>query len=236
MGTMTKLVILHGWTYQTETWQPLLAQLRARGVDLEFLLIPGLTDGTNPPPASGWTLDDYIEWLRQKTVNCDKVVLYGHSHGGRVSLAFAAKYPEKVQRLILEDSAGIPPQGWRKFKRDLFRRSAETLGRFVRFEKLRSVMRKAIRASDYANATPEMRKTMSNLVAEDLAKILDRIKCPTLIIWGALDTTTPLADGELMHRGIRGSRMVVLPDARHSPHITHVQKMVDLITEELRRS
>lgn len=228
MGIMTKLFILHGWTYQTATWDALRNELNIRGIEHEFLRMPGLTDGTNPV----WTLDNYVEWLKEK-VGGEKVVLYGHSHGGRVSLAFAAKYPNDVERLILEDSAGIPPRGWRKFKRDVFRKSAEALGHFVRFGNLRNVIRKAIRASDYADATPEMRKTMSNLVAEDLGTILDRIKCPTLIMWGALDTTTPLKDGELMHRGIRGSRMIIIPDARHSPHITHPQKVADIIEKEL---
>lgn len=229
MGTM-KIFILHGWTYQTETWRPLVEMLKARGLDLEFLLIPGLTDGTNPV----WTLEDYVDWLKQRTAGEQKVILIGHSNGGRISLAFAAKYPEKVERLILEDSAGIPPRGLRKLKRDAFRKCAELLGRFVRFERLRGIFRKAIRASDYANATPEMRKTMSNLVTVDLGKILDQIRCPTLIIWGAHDTTTPLIDGQLMHEKIQDSRMVVIEGARHSPHITHVQQMADLITTEIR--
>ena len=226
---MTKLFILHGWTYQTATWGSVRKLLEERRIDYEFLPIPGLTDGTNPV----WTLDDYVEWLEKKTVGEDKVILWGHSSGGRLSLAFAARYPEKVARLILEDSAGIPPRGLRKLKRDAFRTSAQILGRFVRFEKLRGTFRKAIRASDYANATPEMRKTMSNLVAVDLGLILDRITCPTLIIWGKGDKVTPLIDGELMHRGIKNSRLVVLPDARHSPHITHPKETVDLVEKEL---
>ncbi|MDO8514180.1 MAG: alpha/beta hydrolase [bacterium] len=226
---MTKIFILHGWTYQTETWQPLLDLLTERGVDFEFLLIPGLTDGTNPV----WTLNDYVNWLEEKTAAYEKIILYGHSHGGRVSLAFAAKHPEKVVRLILEDSAGIPPRGLRKLKRDAFRKSAELLGRLIRFERLRSIFRKAIRASDYGSATPEMRKTMSNLLSVDLSLVLDNIHCPTLIIWGENDATTPLADGELIHKGIRGSRMVVIQGARHSPHITHTRELADLIMEEL---
>jgi pimeloyl-ACP methyl ester carboxylesterase len=226
---MTKLFILHGWTYQTATWDAVRKLLAERHIDYEFLPIPGLTDGTNPV----WTLDDYVTWLTQKTAAYEKVILWGHSNGGRISLAFTAKHPEKMARLILEDSAGIPPRGLRKLKRDAFRKSAQILGRFVRFEKLRGVFRKAIRASDYANATPEMRKTMSNLVTADLSKSLDLINCPTLIIWGAGDTTTPLKDGELMHRGIKDSRMIVFPDARHSPHITHPQEVVNLVAKEL---
>lgn len=229
---MNKVFILHGWTYQTETWRPLRELLKERGVDAEFLLIPGLTDGTNPV----WTLDDYVRWLEEKTAVHEKIVLIGHSSGGRISLAFAARHPEKVERLILEDSAGIPPRGLRKLKRDVFRKCSEILGTFVRFENVRGIFRKAIRASDYANATPEMRKTMSNLVTFDVRKIADRIVCPTLIIWGGRDTTTPLSDGKLIQAGIRGSRLIVIPDARHSPHITHPEVVADLVALELKKS
>ncbi len=227
---MAKLFILHGWTYYaTETWKPLLELLSERGIEYEFLLIPGLTDGTNPI----WTLDDYVAWLEEKTAGYQKVILYGHSNGGRISLAFAAKHPEKVERLILEDSAGIPPQGLRKWKRDIFRKIANIGQMFVRSERFRELFYKIIRESDYRKATPEMRKTMANLLSVDLSLVLDQIICPTLIIWGAHDATTPLYAGKVIHAGIQNSRLVVIPDARHAPHITHTKEVADLIAREL---
>ena len=48
----------------------------------------------------------------------DRAHLVGHSHGGRVSIALAADEPERVGRLLLIDSAGIPPKrGWRYRRR-----------------------------------------------------------------------------------------------------------------------
>ena len=230
---MTKLFILHGWTYQTETWRPLLEMLTARGIDHELLLIPGLTDGTDSPPAGGWTLDDYVGWLEGKTAGHDKIILYGHSNGGRISLAFAAKHPEKVVRLILEDSAGVPPRGMRALKRDIFKHLSKLGGPLSRSETLRSLVHTLLRVSDYRKATPEMRQTMANLVSVDLQKVLGHIQCPTLIVWGAQDTMTPLEDGRTLHEGIKNSRLIVLPDARHSPHITHAQKLADIVAKEL---
>ncbi|MEK7133500.1 MAG: alpha/beta hydrolase [Patescibacteria group bacterium] len=228
---MSKIFILHGWTYQTETWRSLREMLKERGLEAEFLLIPGLTDGTNPI----WTLDDYVEWLRSRTAEYGKVILIGHSNGGRISLAFAEKYPEKVERLILEDSAGIPAMGLRALKRDVFKVIAKIGGAVTKSEVLRKVLHKVARESDYQRATPEMRRTMANLGSVDLGPIFQRIKAPTLIIWGEKDTTTPLASGKIMHEKIRGSRMVVIEGARHSPHITHTKEVADLITEELTR-
>lgn len=227
-----KLFILHGWTYQTETWQPLLRLLKERGIDFEFLLIPGLTDGTNP----SWTLDRYVEWLREKTVQEERFILLGHSNGGRISIAFTATYPEKVVRLILEDSAGIPPRGFRRLKKNFFKNLSLARRILPRSERLRALFYRLIRENDYGRATPEMKQTLSNLASVDLRTVLDRIRIPTLIIWGAGDKTTPLIDGEVLHRGISGSRLHVIADARHSPHITHPVLMAKLIAEELAHS
>ena len=226
---MTRLFILHGWTYQTDTWRPLLEMLTARKIDFEFLLMPGLTDGTNPT----WTLDQYVGWLEEKTAAYEKVMLYGHSHGGRVSLAFAAKHPEKVERLILEDSAGIPSRGFRRLKKNIFKKIAYVGHLFTRSDMLRNLLYKVIRENDYRAATPEMKKTMANLLSVDLTSVLHKIQCPTLIIWGAQDATTPLSAGNVIHAGIRDSKMVVIPEARHSPHITHTERVAELIVEEI---
>lgn len=232
MTTQMKVFILHGWTYQIETWRPLVEALGMRGFDIELLKIPGLTDGTNPV----WTLDDYVRWLEEKTAAHDKIILYGHSSGGRISLAFAARHPEKVAHLILEDSAGMPSRGLRRFKRDVFKKISQVGQIFTRSETMRNLLYKIIRENDYHAATPEMQKTMANLLSVDLSLVLDNIQAPTLIMWGAEDTTTPLGDGERIHRGIRGSRMRVIPHAHHSPHITHPKEVADLITDELKRA
>ncbi len=44
---------------------------------------------------------------------------------------------------------------------------------------------------------------------------LDAIRAPTLVIVGAEDTATPPAAAAALHQGIRGSRLVVIPNAAH---------------------
>ena len=50
-------------------------------------------------------------------LNIEKATLVGHSFGGRVAIYIAAKYPEKVEKLVLVDSAGIKPRRDRKSTR-----------------------------------------------------------------------------------------------------------------------
>ncbi|KAJ7179359.1 alpha/beta-hydrolase [Mycena filopes] len=50
---------------------------------------------------------DSLEAWRTK-MNLDKVTLVGHSLGGYLSIAYALRYPDRVNRLILLSPAGIP--------------------------------------------------------------------------------------------------------------------------------
>src|SRR5436309_1754011 len=100
MRNIKKIFILHGWTYSIERWEPFINELRKHGIEPEMLQIPGLT----APLDEVWRLDDYVEWLKEIVEKeKDKVTLLGHSNGGRIGLAFAAKYPDKVEKLFLID-------------------------------------------------------------------------------------------------------------------------------------
>lgn len=217
----SKLLILHGWSYSAEKWAFFLKLMEEKGLKTQLLEIPGLTAPIDRP----WTLDDYVEWLKNK-VGGEKATLIGHSNGGRVSLAFALKYPELVKRLILIDSAGIyhnePPI---RLKRFVFRILAKTGRRFTSSETVKDIFYRAAGVNDYKEAAPEMRQTMMNLISTDIAPKLPRITAPTLILWGAKDKVTPLSDGKLMHQLIPNSRFHIVEDARHSPQFTHPEEV-----------
>jgi pimeloyl-ACP methyl ester carboxylesterase len=53
----------------------------------------------------------------------------------------------------------------------------------------------------------------------DQTDFLPGILAPALIIVGSLDKITPPQDAELMHREIRGSRLVVIDGAAHLSNI-----------------
>ena len=70
-------------------------------------------------------------------------------------------------------------------------------------------------SSDYANATPMMRRILSKVVNEDLTDRLASIKAPTLLIWGENDTATPLTDAKKMERLIPDAGLVSFPGCGH---------------------
>lgn len=248
MGTM-KILILHGWSYSTERWLPFVQLMKNKGLHPKLLEIPGLTTPIDKP----WTLDDYVEWLRKKIGKTspgdrgrlapglagrprEKVILIGHSNGGRLALAFGLKYPANLKQLILIDSAGIRHGGGlMELKRFLFRGLAKVGRKVTTATRARNVLYKLARANDYKDATPQMRETMVNLISTDLAPQLNKVSVPTLIIWGAEDKTTPLSQGKLMHRLIPNSRFYVVKGARHSPQFTHPEEVCKKIVEAVKQ-
>ena len=49
-------------------------------------------------------------------------------------------------------------------------------------------------SSDYRSSAPVLRETMKIILNEDMSDLLPNIKVPTLLIWGSLDTDTPISD------------------------------------------
>lgn len=194
-----------------------------------MLNVPGLTVETQRI----WTLDDYVQWLYEKLINEKEIVLIGHSNGGRLAIAYAAKYPDKLNKLILIDSAGIYHNELPiRLKRLIFKLVAKTGTRITASEYLRKLLYKVTGESDYKNASPLMRKTMINLISKDLTMLLSEIKVPTTIIWGRLDKITPLSDALIMNKKIKNSKLYIIEEAKHSPYFTHPEELGKKILDQ----
>ncbi len=222
-----KIYILHGWAYTTEKWPPFIKELESIGFQTVFLHIPGLT----APLEKAWNIDDYVSWLSDSLKNEEGgVTLLGHSNGGRISLAYTLKYPDKVKQLILIGSAGVYHNDpMIKFKRAFFGTLAKLGKSFDSLPFIRRAFYRFVGERDYRDASPIMQETMSNLIAVDLVPKLGQIKCPTLLIWGKHDQATPLSDGKIMKEKIVNSELEIINGARHSPHFTHVEETILII-------
>ena len=231
---MNKAFILHGWTYSTEKWKPFVNLLKQKSVNSTILKIPGLTEKLDKV----WKIDDYVEWLRQKIESQkfnNRVVLIGHSNGGRIGLNFAIKYPQNIAQLILIDSAGVYHDDLPiRFKRYMFESISKIGKKLSSSEKLKELLYNVIGETDYKNANPDMRQTMINLLSSDKMLNFAKINSPTLIIWGEKDKITPLKDGKLIHGLIKNSKLYIVKGAKHSPQFTNAEEVADTIFEYLK--
>lgn len=226
-----KVIILHGWTKNLDKWNDFLKNLDKTKIDYEFPKIPGLTGNLNEI----WNLNNYVNWLKE-IVNKqkDKVILIGHSNGGRIALAFTNQYPQKVEKLILIDSAGIyHNELGLRIKRIVFKTIARIGKKLTSSEMFKNLLYKLARESDYKDLDENTKQTMLNLISADLKQILPQIKIPTLIIWGREDRITPLSDGKLINVLIKNSKLEIIKDAHHSPMFTHAQEVTNIILNNL---
>lgn len=224
------IYILHGWSYSVEKWTPFVKELESKGFKINLLKIPGLTENINKT----WSIEDYSNWLYKKLENEKNVILIGHSNGGRIAMSFSIKYPDKVSKLILIDSAGIfHNEAFLRTKRILFGSLAKVGTRIVNSKKLRDFLYFLAREKDYKNASPNMKKTMVNLITSDKVLKIDRISVPAIIIWGQDDRITPVSDGKILNAKIKNSRLFLIKQARHSPQFTHPKQVCDIILRQL---
>ncbi len=227
---MRKIFIIHGWTYTTTGWNDCLGMLRDKGVEAVMLRVPGLTE----PSDKIWNLQSYVQWLDEKLSNEHDINLVVHSNGGRIAIEYINTHPGKIKKLILIDSAGLVRKHLPiRIKRFVFGGIAKTAKHIINIDFARKIFYKLIRAKDYERAPVNMRETMKNLVLVDLKDKLKSIHVPTLIIWGKKDKETPVADAYTMNREIVGSKLEIIDNARHSPHMSHPEVTAHLIADFL---
>ena len=209
MGTGSPVVLLHGLSGSCRWWRFTTPAL-ARRYSVHSPELVGFGGSRRPgrQPDVPELAEVMAEWLRE--MDLAEIALVGHSMGGQLAVHIAAEH-HLPERLALVDSSGMP-RDW----------SLRDAGRFVARALpprtwgaptfVPTIAVDALRAGPRA-----LLLATRHLLSDDVTELLERITCPTLLIWGALDPIVPLDHGRAMQERIAGSRLVVLRDAAHNP-------------------
>mgnify|MGYP000896399796 CR=1 FL=1 len=225
-----KLFIIHGWTYTIEPWTSVVSILRSKGIEVEQLRVPGLTAESGKV----WDIDDYVQWLHQELKGESAPIVLGHSNGGRIALNYLKQYPGSISELILLNAAGINVSNRKvSLKRRLFKIAAFMFRPLKYIPLVRKIAYRVIGGSDYDRASENMKKTLNNMLKSDRRLDISDIKTPVQVLWGANDTTTPLAQGEKMARLLPNARLKVFNGWAHAPYITHPNEVAAAIIKAL---
>ena len=234
-GGGTPFLILHGWGGSSDSWKIVIEILKQK-----FQVIcpdlPGF--GKSAPPPRAWSLKEYSQWLKKfsDSLRLNDFFLLGHSFGGRIAVKFSFFYPEKIKALFLCSSAGIKEKWGLKekaiFLLALIGNAIFSPKFFRRFQdKARNIFYRFLRDRDYGKAKGVMKETMKKILEEDLLPMLSQVKVKTLIIWGQKDNIVPLKHAFLFKEKIKNSRLEILPEIRHSPHLEAPEKLAQTITD-----
>lgn len=228
-GTGPAVVLLHGFPLDRTMWA-------AQRVALERnyrVVTPDLRGhGASPGPDGEWSIeamaDDVLETLDAAALT-QPVVLGGLSMGGYVALAAVRKAPERFRGLILLDTrAGSDSTDAAKGRRDAAdgMLTGEDVRRFAEgmLPKLFSPVTCERRPERISPVRAVIEGTRPRTVAAALRAMaarpdrtgeLSEIGVPTLIVVGADDLITPPEVAKAMAGAVKGSTLVVVPEAGH---------------------
>jgi pimeloyl-ACP methyl ester carboxylesterase len=104
----TAIVLVHGAWMGAAAWDRVAADLRARGLQVTAVELPGHGRDTTPPEAL--SLAGYIDAVVAALPATGRAVLVGHSMAGMVISGAAEKAPERIARLVYV-AAYLPKDG-----------------------------------------------------------------------------------------------------------------------------
>lgn len=219
-GAGAPMLVLHG-AGGSPRFLPAMQKLAER-FEVFIPQAPGF-GGTAAPP---WleTIADvanfYLEFLDKYDLH--KVHLVGLSLGGWTAAELAVRNATRLASLTLMDAPGIRARGIEP--RDLTSLDEREAIRATYFDP--KMVDDAL-ARAFAPANEAVRHANRRLVAKLagqhryhdplLQRWLNRIRLPTLVIWGEDDRMLPLAYGEAWRQAIPGARLVAVPRCGHLP-------------------
>jgi pimeloyl-ACP methyl ester carboxylesterase len=234
-GTGRALLLIHGNNSSAYSWTDVFDELakefRVVALDLKGFGFTAKPDGDYRVETQAALVVRLMDRL-----GIERATLCGSSMGGAVALAAAINYPQRVDALILVGSSAF-----------METRGGSLAPAYVRWPYIGgavtalaltsdSLVREGLRKSfhDESKVTDERvaayyrplqtrdGQRAARLVRDqrDYTRIenaLDKIRQPTLLIWGAQDRLNLLEDGRRLHAKINGSQLVVFDDCGHLP-------------------
>ena len=232
IGSGPPIVCLHGYPDNLHIWGAVAHELADRYTVIAFDW-PGL--GESDPWTGGVTpmhlADRLVTLLDFWGIAQASVV--GMDMGGQPALAFAARHPERIQKLIVMNSlvSGDSETSW---EISLLRRFA--VNRFILTYLSPIVFQRALWTflpngthlpkeviADFRRTfqRPTVRRELVRMCAgyqgtlPRLAELYPKIYCPTLILWAGRDSHFPPMQAEKLHAQIHASQLQIIPEAMH---------------------
>jgi proline iminopeptidase len=195
------------------------------------------------------TLADQIDDLDavRAHLGADKIDLLGHSWGGYLVMAYAARHPEHIRHLVTVDSAAPKWSETVFLFKDIFPEGQERADSFAFADALGDAAASAAGIREYFHwlfYAPEKRdafiaqvgagvynKAVNETIDHDVQRFdlnpeLRKFKFPTLVITGRYDINVAPSVAYKMHKAIPGSQFAVFEKSGHLPFFEEPEAFV----------
>jgi pimeloyl-ACP methyl ester carboxylesterase len=254
------LLLVHGFGNEAHIWDdfaPVVAPYyRAVAVDLR-----GHGDSAHDPQRR-YDYESHVRDLESVTdaLEIDRLVLIGHSLGGRISTLFAARHPDRMAGLVLVDAGPeLDARGISRISLDVERSFEQS---FASLAACRSALAHAYPAAGSAaiermarygvrqledgryrrktdpsyhaargELTAEAAEELERRTSKELWEALGRITCPALVVRGAAsDVLDPDTADRMVEEVLADARLAVVPRAGHSVMIDNPEGFAEAVS------
>jgi pimeloyl-ACP methyl ester carboxylesterase len=202
---------------------------------------PGDPDGIRPLD-NLWDLILYYDELLA-ALGLDSAALVGHSFGGMVAAEVAASFPSRVSKLVLISALGL----WRDDAPvpNFMVMTPEEFVPLLVADQSGPVAQTLLAPPDLESEEGQTAVIQSvwslactgkfiwPIPDRGLSKRLHRVTAETLIVWGHRDNLVKSVYADEFHQRIRGSRVEVIENAAHLPHLEQTERTLELVNEFL---
>ncbi len=232
------IILLHGSNASLHTWEQWAQKLKQSYRVIRFDQIGhGLT---GPNPSNRYDIAAFIETVDKIAANrgISRFTLGGNSMGGSVSWAYAKAHPEKLNGLILIDSAGAPDAKPKSLPIGFRIMGIPGINQLATIITPRSVIEQSLRqsVSNQAIITPAeideywelLRRpgnrdaTLRRFAARAAAMAAPapkepKLSVPALILWGNEDTLIPVGAAQWFADHLTNSKTHIFKNIGHLP-------------------
>lgn len=198
----------------------------------------------------------FLNWVIDKKTS-EPIYLIGHSLGGAISLYYAGIFPDKLDRLVLVDIAGILHRSSftknmldqqlsgevKVGKKNIIEKPLSTLKYIVGTtienvekavvpEDIGPLLESKTFRSTALDGNP-IRISAMALIHTDFSPILEKVRVPTNIIWGENDAIAPLRVGKLLAYRINKTSLTVLNGLEHNPMLEDPETFNSMLLESI---
>lgn len=229
-ATGLSVLLIHGHPFNRTLWAPQVTALTEAGYRV---ITPDLRGyGRSSVTPGKVFLSDFADDLAALLghLGVERAVVGGVSMGGQIAMEFQRRHPERVRALVLSDtSAPAETDEGKEFRNRLADRllaegmdgyAGEVIGKMLAAYNVAAMPDVAervlgmMRATDPVGAAAALRGRAER---PDYRDTLPAVKEPVLIVVGADDAYTSVADAEAIHRLVPHAALAVIEQAGHLP-------------------
>lgn len=223
-GRGEPIILVHGWLGSWRYWVPVMEDLaqeyRTYALDLWGF-------GDSDKGREQYDLQSYVGMLVafMDTLGIENAPFVGHTLGAAIGTELAARYPQRVSKLL---TVGLPLTSDAINRKLLTAGSNDTLARLFWH-----------RQRPYSEVEAGLPKTSENAIAltiqsvarSDFREILEEIDVPVLTIYGERDTVIDPGPASELEDNHYAARTIVLAGASHFPMLDQTAKFGRLLRD-----